>query len=377
MYGLPTTRFLLAVAVLCGMAHDVFSHGIPVHVTTNDGQLVASNGFEDDYGYAQQVFFDTSIDARLDYVTLPSGVRVALTNLPGTDISGMQPESGLYLNPIHRPNFTSPTHEDRWLWYWSASSREVELAPNEESMWVVSEFGETTILQSEAPTAATLKVAEPRADELGIHVHNLRYLLDNDPTAAIGAYGFFATLSSPSYVDSDPLLIIFNNGLGAEALTEGAFAINAAAILPGDFDDDGLLTVADIDLLSENARSTTPDLSFDVDRSGTVDHTDVATWVHDLRGTWLGDANLDGTFDSSDMVSVFQRGHYEDAESLNSGWGDGDWNADGDFTSGDLVTAFQDGGYESGERPVALPEPSLSTLGLLLACSLLRQVTKQ
>jgi hypothetical protein len=58
-----------------------------------------------------------------------------------------------------------------------------------------------------------------------------------------------------------------------------------------------------------------------------------------------GDANLDGTFDSQDLVSVFQSNHYEDEIRLNSRWADGDWNGDGEFDSSDLVRAFQIGGF--------------------------------
>lgn len=58
-----------------------------------------------------------------------------------------------------------------------------------------------------------------------------------------------------------------------------------------------------------------------------------------------GDANGDGRFDSSDLIQVFQRGHYEDALVKNSTWADGDWNGDGEFDSSDLVAAFQTGAY--------------------------------
>jgi hypothetical protein len=58
-----------------------------------------------------------------------------------------------------------------------------------------------------------------------------------------------------------------------------------------------------------------------------------------------GDANLDGIFNSSDLVQIFQRGQYEDGRTGNSGWAEGDWNCDGEFNSSDLVLAFQTGGY--------------------------------
>ncbi|MCA9211800.1 MAG: trypsin-like serine protease [Planctomycetales bacterium] len=59
-----------------------------------------------------------------------------------------------------------------------------------------------------------------------------------------------------------------------------------------------------------------------------------------------GDANLDGVFNSSDLVKLFQRGEFEDSIQGNSNWQDGDWDGDGDFTTRDLVLAFQYGSYE-------------------------------
>jgi hypothetical protein len=59
----------------------------------------------------------------------------------------------------------------------------------------------------------------------------------------------------------------------------------------------------------------------------------------------LGDANLDGRFNSSDLVQVFAAGQYEDALAGNSTWSTGDWNGDGEFTTSDLVLAFQVGQY--------------------------------
>lgn len=60
-----------------------------------------------------------------------------------------------------------------------------------------------------------------------------------------------------------------------------------------------------------------------------------------------GDANRDGSFDSSDLIQVFQAGEYEDTISNNSDWSEGDWNGDGDFDSEDLVSAFASGCYEN------------------------------
>ena len=73
-----------------------------------------------------------------------------------------------------------------------------------------------------------------------------------------------------------------------------------------------------------------------------------------------GDANLDGGFDSSDLVAVFQTGEYEDGIAGNSVWADGDWNGDGEFDSSDIVTAFQAGRYTA--EPTLFPDVIAATL---------------
>ena len=70
--------------------------------------------------------------------------------------------------------------------------------------------------------------------------------------------------------------------------------------------------------------------------------------IEEVLGTTIGDANLDGRFDSSDLILVLSANEYEDSIPLNSTWAEGDWNADGEFTSRDIVAAFMTGAYEGG-----------------------------
>ena len=56
-----------------------------------------------------------------------------------------------------------------------------------------------------------------------------------------------------------------------------------------------------------------------------------------------GDSNLDGVFDQSDLVAVFQAGKYESGQAAS--WSEGDWNGDQRFDSADLVLAMNSGGY--------------------------------
>jgi hypothetical protein len=156
-------------------------------------------------------------------------------------------------------------------------------------------------------------------------------------------------------------------------LTDGEVSELAAdpfgAAVPrgGDYNDDGQVDVSDVDLLSSAIRSASLNLRFDINGSGGADLGDLAQMIHEVFGTWFGDANLDGLFDTSDLVTTFQAGQYEDAATRNSTWSTGDWNADGDFTSSDLVKAFQDGGYEHGPRPSAAAVPEPSGLAVLLS----------
>ena len=115
--------------------------------------------------------------------------------------------------------------------------------------------------------------------------------------------------------------------------------------LPGDFDDNEIVEVEDIELLCSGIRLSPEDLQFDLTRDGVVNHADLAYFLTGILNTSAGDSNLDGIFDSSDLVAVFIPGEYEDGIDGNSTWREGDWNCDGDFGTADLVAAFRAGRY--------------------------------
>lgn len=109
-----------------------------------------------------------------------------------------------------------------------------------------------------------------------------------------------------------------------------------------------------------------------LDDGSLTDPVERANYVHDVLGTWIGDSNLDGEFNSSDFVAVFTAGLFETG--LAATWADGDWNGDGIFGSGDFVAAFTDGGFESGPRPpAAVPEPAGIVLLLVGAFAVARR----
>ncbi len=136
--------------------------------------------------------------------------------------------------------------------------------------------------------------------------------------------------------------------------------------LTGDYNGNGELDAEDLDLQAVAIAGGLDPPEFDLTGDGAVNGDDRIFWLHDLKSTWVGDADLNGLFDSGDFVAVFVEGLYETGEA--AGWAQGDWNADLVFDSGDFVAAFIDGGYEIGAFPgavQAVPEPSCLVLALL------------
>ena len=127
-----------------------------------------------------------------------------------------------------------------------------------------------------------------------------------------------------------------------------------------DLNGNSVVDVGDIDQLADAIRSGNQHQFYDLNQDGVVDNEDRLVWVQDpsFANTYFGDANLDGMFDSGDLIEVFQADKYESMEG--AGWAEGDWNGDGRFGSGDLIAAFQGNGYERGPRPSvnAVPEPA-------------------
>jgi hypothetical protein len=131
-------------------------------------------------------------------------------------------------------------------------------------------------------------------------------------------------------------------------------------LVNGDLNESGDLDVGDLDDLSQALREDRTESRWDVNGDQQVNAQDRIYWIEQLRGTTFGDANLDGSFNSGDLLTVFQAGQYRDDVVGNSGWMQGDWDGDGEFDTSDLLVAFQRGGYEvAGATAVAsVPEPS-------------------
>jgi hypothetical protein len=150
--------------------------------------------------------------------------------------------------------------------------------------------------------------------------------------------------------------------IGVGSSTSAYRHFQALPLMAGDFNGNGQLDAADIDILSQHISVETNDASHDLTGDELVNGDDLNYWVKELRGSWHGDANLDGEFNSGDLVTVFQAGRFETGESAT--WAQGDWNADRFFNTSDIITAFEAGGYDAGMQPAvhAVPEPASMAL---------------
>lgn len=124
----------------------------------------------------------------------------------------------------------------------------------------------------------------------------------------------------------------------------------------GDFSGNGSIGAEDIDALFGAIQSQTNPSAYDLTGDRRVDFDDAIELVEGILQTSFGDADVDGLFNSSDIVRVLQAGEYEDTLVGNSTWADGDWNGDGEFTSDDIVLAFQRGNFaqQAVRRPTSL-----------------------
>ncbi len=192
--------------------------------------------------------------------------------------------------------------------------------------------------------------------------------IDLDTNLFIGSRADFVTNMFGRMDD----VAIFNEVLSPEQINVimtgdfSDFGIGGVG-LEGDFNGDGMLSEEDLNLLTLAVVNANNPPELDITGDAKVDQADRVRWIKELKKTWVGDADLDGTFGTPDLLQVFQRGEYEDAVVGNSVWGDGDFNGDLDFNTTDLVVAFQDGGFEKGPiaATAAVPEPASMVLFLL------------
>jgi len=227
------------------------AHGTPIHVTGTSA-LSASGGVADTLGYATMLFYDTTEEGDpFATLTLPNVGPVVIWQVPGYEISGLNPASSFSIEVLARPINNVLPVQQRVLWYWNSTTGQV--ATTASPLYLLGTGQRfTTIDPALSTPPAPFLLADPigglqaEGGQQGFHNHGLlSYALDNSPIAPNGAYGFFARLISNQYSPSDPFLVVLNRGVAYERMAEAAAAINAAAFLPGDFNHDDRVDAAD------------------------------------------------------------------------------------------------------------------------------------
>jgi hypothetical protein len=210
-----------------------------------------------------------------------------------------------------------------------------------------------TVVLEDAHWNSTIRVEDSAPESQGSL--QIRFRSGIDPSRLVGAsFDLFdwAKRAEPGFTE---ILI----PAGTSELTATGSVTLVAVGQPGDFDVNGALDVNDLDRLTAAVRQGA-DLSYDINRDGMLDSEDHWVWIHELRGTHFGDANLDGEFNSNDLVQVLAAGVYETGD--RAGWAEGDWNGDDIFDTSDMVAAFTDAAYEKASRSELVPEPTSTVL---------------
>jgi hypothetical protein len=222
---------------------------------------------------------------------------------------------------------------------------------------VWNEVGDHTIFVNAQPGATVFGVGD---DEFGLNEPQ-DWTIGGD---GLGTTGIHA--DAYRYLNGDLAdFAIFNQALTPADLADIMANGILSGGLAGDFNADGTLTTADIDDLTGQSAAGTHPAAYDLNGDALVNSGDIGVWIKDYFNSWVGDADLNGQFNSTDLVAVLASGSYE--ANIDSVWSTGDFNGDGRTNSGDLVAALADGGYELGPRAAvaAVPEPVSATLLLL------------
>ena len=127
-----------------------------------------------------------------------------------------------------------------------------------------------------------------------------------------------------------------------------------------DVNEDGSCDATDIDAMTQMVLDGSKTLG---DRAALIESPEP-----DGFNTYIGDSDLNGSFDEQDIVAAFISGKYLSGQS--AGWAEGDWDGDFLFSEQDFVSAFIAGGYLQSPRGAvsSVPEPSglvLLLIGLL------------
>jgi hypothetical protein len=258
------------------MTPSAWGHGTPASVTVVEGRLTVEGNAPVTAGFTDQIFAETIAGSAL----LPVTQNRLFTDFPGFDVRDVSVGSGLWIETLMLDADPGPGITPRGVWWWSPTSESVEPLPGEFRLDLISArgFGFTSLAPEES-LAEALQLMEPLAVDLNNHRHPLYYVVPNGSAAPVGAYGFFARLTSPAYEPSAPFLIGLNHGLAAGQFVAGVQAINEAAWqIPGDYNYDGAATTDDYTAWRDEFGLTGTGRAADGNHDGVVDVADYTVW---------------------------------------------------------------------------------------------------
>ena len=179
------------------------------------------------------------------------------------------------------------------------------------------------------------------------------YLVDPASGAVLDSYSMpysedIVGLGGEGGAGGYPVTLQFELQWGVTA-TGQDFGVQAGGVL-GDFNADGVVDAADIDMLYGNfAPAGQADPGFDLDGDGDADASDVAVLVHDVLNTEFGDANLDGVVNTTDLTCLATN------FGLAGGWASGDFTGEGTVNTADLAVVAANFGF------IAAPPPATAS----------------
>jgi hypothetical protein len=278
MCPLRTITWFIVTVVAATAAH---SHGTSFLINLSGNKLTLAGGIADPNGFAPMVFADGTAEAQLQHVNEPGFGNIARTDQPGFVIEGLPPHSGVSVDFIRRPvQGTNPVQE-RLLWHWSAATQAVSTIPNDLMLTVAAPFEQSVLDQAGMPLPFPLFSVHLPPEEIGVHLHYLNYILEDNPAAPTGAYGFFARFIAEPYTPTDPFLVVLNNGLDANSLRTAALAINAAASdrvnVVGDYNNNGSVDAGDY-VVWRNTLGSKSERAADGNNDKMIDAADYAIW---------------------------------------------------------------------------------------------------
>lgn len=110
----------------------------------------------------------------------------------------------------------------------------------------------------------------------------------------------------------------------------------------GDFTNDGLVDVSDLDVLQDVLAAGDVDEFFDLTKDGAVNTDDLAYLVEELLGTVAGDTDLDGDVDFGDFLTL--SGNFGNAPAT---WADGNFDANTSVDFADFLALSGNFGFQA------------------------------